>query len=286
MKTSLYIIVMLFLASITYCQEKSADSTLVYIETTDGNEFFGQIIEEDSLLLKFSSDKLGLITIQKKEIKSRRSVNIQRIKDGKYWFENRQSSRYFWAPNGYGLKKGEGYYQNIYIFWNQFSIGITDQFSLGVTIIPFFLFNGAPTPVMLAPKLSFPIVEEKFNIGAGALIGTILGEDADSYGLVYGTSTFGSRDNNLSIALSYGYTGSHWAKSPVVNISALARTSNRGYFITENYLFPGGSGCLSLGGRWIWKKASLDYMFAMPINTGSDSFVAFPIIGFVIPFGG
>ncbi|MEZ5070324.1 MAG: hypothetical protein R2751_04985 [Bacteroidales bacterium] len=32
--------------------------------------------------------------------------------EGEYWFSNPHATRYFFGTNGYGLEKGEGYYQN------------------------------------------------------------------------------------------------------------------------------------------------------------------------------
>ena len=100
---------------------------LVSIETVDGNEFLGEIMKEDSLSIVLKTQKFGEITIYKSDIKHQEKVHVQQVKDGILWFDNPQSTRYFWAPNGYGLKKGEGYYQNIYVLWNQFTFGITDN---------------------------------------------------------------------------------------------------------------------------------------------------------------
>jgi len=58
-----------------------------------------------------------------------------------------------------GLHKGEGYYQNIWVFWNQASFGVTENFSLGFGIIPLFLFGGEAgqySPIWVVPKLSYP----------------------------------------------------------------------------------------------------------------------------------
>jgi len=167
------------------------------------------------------TENLGEITILRADIKTQINVDEEQIKDGILWFENPQATRYFWAPNAYGLKKGEGYYQNIYVFWNQVSYGITDYITIGGGIIPTFLF-GAATPVFLTPKVSIPVVKDKFNIGGGMLLGTVLGDVSDdiSFGIAYGLSTFGSRDSNISISLGYGYAGGDWANSPLTFLSS------------------------------------------------------------------
>ncbi len=264
------------------------DSTMIQIETLDGNRFVGKIISENSENLVLSTEYLGEVVIQQKNIKSRSFIHSHQIKDGELWFDNPQSSRYFWAPNGYGLKKGEGYYQNVWILWNQFAVGITDYFSIGGTVIPLFLFGGEPTPVFLSPKVSFPIARNKFNVGAGALIGTVIGESETGFGIVYGVSTFGSPDNNFSFGLGYGYKGGEWASSPLINISGMTRLSARWYLLSENHflIIEGEGGGIIIGGaRWIINRAALDFGFFIPVGIGMDEFIALPWLGFTVPFG-
>jgi hypothetical protein len=277
----------LLLFSVCVHAQFPSDSEMVKIETRDGNEFIGSITSEDSEKIILATESLGEIVILKKNIKSQKSILPQNIKDGKLWFANPQSSRYFWAPNGYGLQKGEGYYQNIWVLWNQFAYGITDNFSLGGGIIPLFLFAGGPTPVFITPKVSIPVDKDKFNIGAGALIGTVLGETASGFGIVYGVTTFGSPDKNVSIGLGYGFAGGEWSSSPLINIGGMFRISPSWYLISENYYAASdgeSAGILSGGARWIIKKAALDFGLFVPVgNVGA--FVGIPWLGFTIPFG-
>jgi len=259
----------------------------VKIETIDGNEYIGKIVEENNDDLVLETESLGRITIKKVNVKTREIISVEKIKDGKYWFDNPQSTRYFWSPNGYGLKKGEGYYQNVWVLFNQVSVGVTDNFSVGFGTIPLFLF-GASTPVWLTPKFSIPVVAEKFNIGAGALVGTVIGEEESGFGLLYGITTFGSRDKNISIGLGYGYAGEKLADTPTVSVSSLIRTSQRGYFITENYYIDTGEESLvliSLGGRRIIKKVGLDFGLFIPFSSDQESFIAIPWLGLTVPFG-
>jgi hypothetical protein len=280
-----------FLFLIIFCSQIFAqiqpDTSVVKIETKDGNEFIGEIVNQDSLKIYLKTDKFGELSILKSDIKILEEVNIQQIKDGKLWFANPQSTRYFWSPNGYGLKRGEGYYQNIWVLWNQFAYGLSDNFSIGMGIVPLFLFGGAPTPVFLSPKISIPVEKNKFNLGAGALIGTVLGESETGFGIVYGISTFGSPDNNVTFGMGYGFAGGEWANSPMLNINGMFRISSRGYFITENYFLDAGDEnvvLISLGGRWIIKKAALDFGVFIPVADIGE-FLALPWLGFTIPFG-
>ena len=107
-------------------------------------------------------------------------------------------------------------------------------------MIPLFLLGGGPTPVFLTGKVSVPLVENKVNLGAGALAGAVLGEDGGSFGIVYGVSTFGDPDKNFTLGLGYAFAGGEWASSPLINLSGMVRGSKRMYFITENYYVHAG----------------------------------------------
>jgi hypothetical protein len=123
------------------------------------------------------------------------------------------------------------------------------------------------------------------------LIGTVIGggEDAGgSAGLLYGLSTFGSRDKNMTIGLGYGFAGGEMASTPVVSFSGMLRTGSRGYLLTENYLIRTGGdtyGLFMVGGRRIIQKAGLDFGLVIPAGTGGGDFFALPWLGFTIPFG-
>jgi hypothetical protein len=197
-----------------------------------------------------------------------------------------QSSRYFWSPNGYSLKKGEAYYQNIWVLYNQMGLGLSDHFSVGMGLMPLFLFAGAPTPVWITPKFSIPIVQDKFNLGVGALSGLVLGDNSIGFGIVYGLATYGSHDNNLTFGMGYGYADGSWARRPLLTLSGMARLGKKGYLMTENYILNFGSNAVIIsviGGRSLIRKAGLDYGLALPLNAGLSSFVAIPWLGITIP---
>jgi hypothetical protein len=265
------------------------DSTLYNIETVDGNEFLGIIIFEDLDSIQFKTQSFGVVTIQKRNLKKMTKVEEKQMVKGEYWFENPQSTRYFFGTNGYSLRAGEGYYQNVWILFNQVAIGITDNLSIGAGIVPLFFFAGTSTPVWITPRFSIPVSKDQFNIGGGALIGTVIGENNSGFGVIYGNATIGSRNKNLNVGLGWGYAGSGGlAKSPTITLSSMIRTGKRGYFITENYYIDTGDEkiiLISAGGRRIIKRVSLDFGLIIPFVTGQDIFIAIPWLGIAVPFG-
>ena len=283
----IYVSWILMIPGTGYAQENQ-DHTLYHIETKDGNIYTGNILSRDSVSILLQEQSLGEISLRTSDIKVIRGGDNKKKGNTSTWSENPQATRYFWSPNGYGLKPGEGYYQNIWIFFNQVSVGLTDNFSIGGGTIPLFLFAGAPTPVWITPKISIPVSKDNFNIGAGALAGTVLGVDHSGFGILYGITTFGSRDTNLSIGLGYGYIGGEFSKTPAVNISGMVRTGKKSYLMSENYFLTSGDNTillLSFGGRWMIGKAGLDGFLLIPTSSNIDRFFAIPMLGITIPFG-
>ncbi len=284
------LIILFRIPASVYSQELNDTSLKWMIETTDGNEFVGQIVLEDSTGLILLTDDFGEINIALSLIKMKREIKASSIIEGEHWFANPHSTRYFYGPNGYGLNKGEAYYQNTWIMFNQLSYGITDFFSMGVGMMPLFLFAGSSTPVWITPKLSVPVVKDKFNIGGGVMYAHILG-DGGSFGISYATFSIGNRDNNLSFGMGQSFTESGFSDRPTFMLSGMKRVGRKTYLLTENYYLsmgidPGWSfGILSIGARSVQKRLAIDYGLIIPVGKEIEMFFAIPWLGITIPFG-
>lgn len=265
------------------------DSTrLVKINMNDGAEFIGNVVSENDSIMQFLTGKYGQLSIQKKEIAKVTEIARSSVVKGKIWGENPQSTRYLFMPNGYGLKKGEGYYQNIWVLFNQVSVGVTDYFSVGAGTVPTFLFGTGVMPFWIVPKFSIPVVKDKFNVGVGAFTGTVIGESNSGFGILYGLASVGNRNSNLTIGLGYGYAAGSMAKSPMISLAGMVRVSPKGYLLTENYYIKVDTETMtliSLGGRSMLGKAGLDYGLVMPFMSDMDSYFAIPWLGITLPFG-
>jgi hypothetical protein len=280
-------ILILLMFSPVYSIAQDQTPEIYRVLTTGGNEFVGIIIEETGTEITLRTEQYGDLRILRSDIRRMSVVRQETMVEGVYWPDNPQSTRYFWAPNGYGMGQGEVYYQNIWVLYNQVSIGVSDIFSFSFGTIPLFLFGAGVTPVWIVPKISIPVEGDKIQVGAGAFLGAILGE-SEFFGIAFGSTTFGSRDRNTTVAMGWGFTGDGWARSPLVNISFMARSSPRGYFLSENYLIPGDDTVviLSAGGRRIIGSGlGLDFGLFLPLG-GGTGFIALPFLGITVPLGG
>lgn len=271
--------------------QQAQDTTAIYlIKTRDGNKYVGQIVDQNDEFILFRTKNLSEITIAREDIVEMSLLGAKNLVEESLWPENLQSTRYFWAPNAYNLRSGEGYYQNIWILFNQASIGVTDRFSVGLGTVPLFLFGGTstPSPVWITPKFSVPLVKDKWNIGVGALAGKVLGEDESSFGIMYGITTFGNRNRNASIGIGYGFGSGGVADIPVFTASGMLRVNKKWYLLSENYFISVNNDTFALmmfGARVMFNKVGLDFGLVAPYFREVDGLYTLPWLGFTVPFG-
>ena len=263
------------------------DSTWV-IETIDDNTYVGVIQEQNADKIVLKTNNLGIITLLRSNIRRMEALRPEQLRNGEIWYDSPHATRYLFGPNGYSLKRGEGYYQNVWIWFNQISFGVTDRFTLGVGMVPLFFFS-APTPVWITPKYSIPIKEGKVNLGVGALVATVLGTEGDgsSFGVAYGQLTLGSRDKNVNFGLGYGYAGNSWANSPTLSFSTMQRVNKKLAFISENYLFDTGDdniGLISAGFRFLGRRIAIDGALIVPVEPDIE-LIVIPWLGINVPIG-
>jgi len=280
----------LMMSTLMVISQITESPELVKVETKDSNEFVGAILDESDVKIVLSTEMFDEITIRKEVIVKIRPVDKSKLVGDEFWDDNLQSTRYLWKPNGYGLRKGEGYYQNIWVLYNQVSYGFTNYFSVSAGIIPVFLFaEDIFGPVWLIPKLSLPIKKDVVNVAAGAFIGTVAGESETGFGIVFSTLTIGDRSNNCSIGIGWGYSEGEWADRPMLNISGMHRVSAKGYLLTENYylsLLGEDIAILSAGYRHMSKKVGIDFGLYVPLYKGVNRLFGVPVVGVTIPFTG
>lgn len=285
MKKVLFLTAILILSisfsPVLYAQE---EKTYVTVNTVDGNQYAGTVVSENAEFIELETPMLGIIKIMKNNIESRSDAQGNMV-NGKLWLNNPQSGRYFWAPNGYNLRKGEGYYQNILVFWNQASYGFSDNFSLGAGVIPLFLFGSDVaqyTPLFIIPKFSIPIKKDQFNIGLGALLGTAGFQEF--FALPFGVATVGNREKNITVGMgNFFVKGENF--EPLFTVGGMLRVSRNTYLLSENYfVFSSGmQSVVSFGARSIFRAISLDYGLIIPLP--STGIIGFPFLGISIPFG-
>jgi len=299
--------VFIVLGCATYTQAQTKfddypfDTTSTYIiELMDGSEFIGKFLSKDNGVVVIQTTSIPRLEIPLAQIKSVRTVSEGSIKNGNYWFPNPNDTRYLFAPSAFNLKKGAGYYQNSYLVLNSVNYGVTNNFSIGVSIEAISLFSsladGRLDPIVLVtPKLGFE-VSEKLHAGVGLLYLNVPGFDNSKRsggGIVYGLSTYGNRDDNITGGLGWGFIEGETSKKPVINFSGMKRLTRTFSLVTENWFVPisddfGTSrnyyGVYSYGIRFFGKRMSVDLAFINNRDFAEYTFIGIPYVDFVVTF--
>ena len=273
--------------SLDHYQTMQDSGSYVVVIMHNKNVFMGNIAGQNKDTLFLQSADMGLLSLPKSSIKRIRPISEKQAASRVFLTSQGINTRYFFGTNGYPLEQGTGYYQNTWVLFNQFAVGVTDDFSVGGGLIPLFLFGGVPTPLWGTLKYSLPLGSESFHAAVGTLFGTIAGADAGAFGLIFGQATFGSRTSHVNLGLGYGFADGGFGERPTLTLSAITPMGKKAAFITENYLISAGNenaGILSAGARFYLQSVAIDGALAAPV--GEDvGFFLLPWLGISIPFG-
>ena len=267
--------------------ENQKKDTLFHIVMKDNTGYYGTIVSQTDEELVFLTQTIGEITLKKSFIKIMEKVEQANIKDGIYWFPNPSSTRYLLSPSGYGLKKGEGYYQNIYVFFNSVFYGFTDFFSVGLGTELLTTFLGHPT-YFITPKFSFELAKN-LNLGIGAMFFGIISSSSNaSLTVGFGMLTYGNTDNNFSVG--GGLVSGDGVSEGALTISGMVRAGKRISFVSENWFSLGAknifdnSAIFSYAIRLMGSEYSFDLGFINTPEIFGHFALGIPYIDFIMKF--
>lgn len=275
---ALFAVCMLFWATSTSAQKTEIDGSLkVEVTMMNGDVFSGFFIEENEAEIVIQGDS-GLFRLQRSKIKSITEIDPEIA----FSFGNPNPTRYFFSPSAIGIKKNEGYYQNLLLVGNFVNYGISEHFSIGGGFEFISLMLGEPI-VFITPKISTQ-VGDKTHVAGGVFLGD--GPEIDLFGIGYGSFTYGTNESNVTTSLGYGFADGTFSKNPVVGISGMHRVTNTIALIGENYLLPDDRDIFYIGNygvRFIGRKNAFDLGFI--IVEELVSFIpALPFVGYVRQF--
>lgn len=272
-----------FLFSLSAVFAQTTQDTLmredrVVVKMKNGDEYVGQIVKRDSALMVIRTENGDFDLISSKVS----SIEVFDYK-GKFQFPNPHDSRYFFGPSGIPVKKGKGYYQNVLVTFNFVNYGVTKNISLGGGFEFISTILGHPI-WFLTPKVGFDI-SDNFHAGGGFIMAGFAGEGTATLG--YGVATIGHAESNLSVGAGYGLMDGEFSDYPAIMISGTHRVGNGIALLSENYLFPNGSGTAVYFGihgiRLMARKNSFD-IGAIVIPEIAEDVPALPYVSYVRVF--
>lgn len=261
----------------------SGDS-LAVVNTYAGSVIMGRISRRTADTLTIVTQDGMTIGLPSSSIRSIEMRPVSSMREGEYWFENPNSTRYLIGPSAFSLRAGEGYYLNTWVVLNSFAVGLTDNISIGGGFEILSLSMGNPA-FFITPRVAFP-VGENFGLSVGYVYANTANDDFAGVSLAYGIATVGNTDNNLSFGCGFGAIDGEWSGSPVITISGMLRASRRIGFVSENYIVieDGASGIFSYGIRFIGETITVDVAFLNNADIMETFALGVPYVDMMVRF--
>ena len=256
----------------------------------DGTTLTGKIEKEQEGKIILRTEGGVIIELSASDVKE-----IERLsrKPGGKWYQytDPNHTRLLWAPTGRTLKAGSGYFADYYVFFPSLAYAPTDNITLygAMSIVPGV---GLDDQVFFfAPKVGI-IQKEDFALSTGVIVVRIPEADVIP-GIVYYVSTWGSKDDSLTLGLGWGWAREEgdWETmdSPVVMVGGEHRVSNGVKLLTENWWLPGIEDVeehpvLSIGIRFFGRRLAVDLGFFHVVGSGIEGFPFIPWVDFAYNF--
>lgn len=251
------------------------EGTVERVTLESGTVYFGRVLDDgDPLRLELRNGEV--VEIARREIGKLETVRGS-FEAGEFWPADANETRLFFAPTGRNHRRGGGSFNAYYGILPFIALGVTDRLALaGGT--PLFISPGDET--LLYGTAKYQIIRTSAaQLGIGLLALHVTGGGDDSAYLAYGVATWqASRHAGITAGAGWGRAEDGWSSTPALVLGADLRGSPRLKLITENYLFPSGTGLLSAGVRFMGERLSADLALATPVASGD--FVAFPLVNF------
>lgn len=256
------------------------------LRLVDGTVVRGEIIESSESMIVLRTAGGARVEVPRSQVVQQRMVALR--VSGEVWDEDPNATRLFFTSTARPLAKGEGYISSFMLFFPFVAYGVTDRITIagGTPILPGLMGE----VFYVAPKVTL-VNRPRSSFAVGALGLFVTEEVAEgSVGILYGSGTFGSADNAVTLGAGWGYAAttdySGISNDPVFMLGGERRVSRRVKLITENWLGFGGDevgGFVSGGFRFIGERLSADLGFGGML--GTESACCIPLVNFVYSFG-
>lgn len=217
----------------------------------------------------------------------------------KHHSANRNGTQYFLLTSALPLDRGEGYYKNMMVSFNQVAIGLTKNLSVGAGLdVASLVTTRAQGPVWFGRMQLSGEVSDIVHIGVTTLYLNYqlpttkeLPEDerGNGFGLAMGMFTFGDADKQITVCGGWGHDGKRATRGPVLNFAAAYRVFPNVSLITEHWVLTDPDKTFplhTLGFRVIGEYLALDAGLAYdPEITSRITPIGLPFIAATLNFG-
>lgn len=208
----------------------------VVIQTNEGKELKGRVLELDKTSLGLYIEKTGMVYIQLENILNISEDN--KLGSGRNSKDEVYATRYIFTPSYLRLEKGDNY-GRLALWGAEMDYAISKSVTLGM------MMSWLGSPMAINGKFAVPI-SKKIHIGFGCLFGWggILAPPA-TVALPFGGITFGDTKSNLTFTGGYGissFTGgnnlSNVGTQLAFSFSGMKKMKDGATLIFESVMIP------------------------------------------------
>lgn len=265
------------------------------ISLSDGTTLSGQVLSQDSSRVVIKTNTIGTVYVPADRVLRMERGSIANNRSGqqnatKELYPNLFPQYMTFTPTAYQAERGRVYYRNSMVYFNQFDVGITDNWSIGAgfSIFPLIPFGWVTTKlsVPLGPRARIGVQGQFF---AGGLGDRIFYTNV-SANFIQGILSLGDSQNNVTFGL--GFNADKGSSGQLLTVGFVKKVSAQVTFISENQLILGQSSdtTLKLGGgvRLDRRRHSFDFSANVPVYIGRYSGLGatlIPWVSYQVRFG-
>ncbi len=254
------------------------------ISLTDGTTLSGQVLSQDSSRVMIKTNTIGTVYVPADRVLRMERGAVANSRNDRQEARNEAYPNLFsqymnFTPTAYQAERGRAYFRNSTLYFSQFDVGLTDNWSIGVGFFTFL-----PSALSwVSTKVSVPIGQRaRIGVQGQYFFGNdILFDSQFNNGFIQGILSLGDSQNNVTFGLGFGSQRSSAAQLLTVGIVRKLRQSIT--FISENQLllgqYNGNLAKLAGGIRFDRRRHSFDLSVNVPVFFGYGSSL-FPIIIF------
>jgi hypothetical protein len=273
----------------SYYQSDSTSKLPVFeIVLKDGSTIKGKIIKQENGVIEVMTKNLGTLNLKQENIASMKQFDESTIPktNDKGWLENPSPVSYFLSPSAQTLSKGQVELRNVTFVYNEFGFGLSDNFNVGLGLIPTI-----GLPLILTAKLSIPLANN-LKLGASSTNILLLAANNSSTalgGLSNVFMTIGDRDRSVTVGTIFDHTDLNLFTRLGYNIAGNIRLSNRVSLVGECFFAPSVSNqdkittFFVIGPKLIYRRTTVD--IGMPILRVKNTIAPFILLGATFRLG-
>jgi hypothetical protein len=265
----------------TRAQDEAAPA-ITEVVLVDGTRLRGRLVSETATRIVLETDS-GPVQVERERIRSV-TYHVESEPPAPRWRDDPDANSLLLVPTARTLPKGDVYYRNFVLLFNNLGYAVTDAFD--ISAMAAFPVTSDVRIICLGAKLRL-VSADQAGIGIAVNASTWI-VDEEHLSTVGGIVSVGNRQRSLTAALNYGIAEDENEAFVLLGgdlqvgrgVKLLAEYGNSQSALTEDHDF---NGIINVGFRLFWEQTSFTLTGFRPLEETGD-FLAFPLAMFSAHF--